>query len=112
MVDLQTLLSYTGGGSVEDFKKHLFEQAKDTLSLQFVLKEIAKEEKIEATAEEIEKKTKEIADQYKMTVEQVKQSVSDQALKEEIETQKAYELIQSWNPFVAPKAKSVENKQE
>lgn len=99
-LDLQTLLMYTGGGTVEEFKAKLHEQAKNTLSLKFVLKAIVAKEGFEATKEEIEEKTKEIADNYKMTVDQVLASLPESAIAEEVKTQKAYDFIAEKNPFV------------
>ena len=105
---LEQLLQYSGGGTVEEFKNARKEQAKNTLSLRFVLKAIAEIEKFEATDEEIEAKFNEIAEQYKLTIDQVKEQVSLSAIKEEIVTTKAYDFIEKENPFVAPKSKKDE----
>jgi len=107
-LDLQTLLSYTGGGSVDDFKAHLHEQAKNTLSLKFVLKAIALKENFEVTKEEMEAKFSEVAEQYKLTVEQVKAQLPEAAIKEEILNQKAYDFVGEKNPFKEPASKKEE----
>ena len=99
-LELETLLMYSGQGSLEEYKKSLHEQAKNTLSLRFVLREIARKENFEATKEEIKNKYKELADQYKLSVDQVKAQVSLSAINEEIVSQRAYDFIAEKNPFV------------
>ncbi len=99
-LELETLLMYSGQGSLEEYKKNLHEQAKNTLSLRFVLREVARKEKFEATDEERENKYKELADQYKLSVDQVKAQISLSAINEEIVSQRAYDFIAEKNPFV------------
>ena len=99
-IELETLLMYSGQGSLEEYKKNIHEQAKNTLSLRFVLKEIAKKEAFECSDEEVENKYKELADQYKLSVDQVKAQISLSAIKEEITSQKAYDFVSEKNPFV------------
>ena len=99
-LELETLLMYSGQGSLEEYKKSLHEQAKNTLSLRFVLREIARKENFEATKEEIKNKYTELADQYKLSVDQVKAQVSLSAINEEIVSQRAYDFIAEKNPFV------------
>jgi len=111
-LDVQTLLMYTGGMKVEEYKQTLKEQAKNTLSLKFVLKEIAKKEKLTASKKEIEDKYKEIADQYKLSVDQVKAQVPESGIEEEIATTKAYDFLSEKNPFNEGTAAKAETKVE
>jgi len=103
---LETLLQYTGQGTLEQFKENAKAQARNSLALRFVLKEIAKAEKFEAQEEEIEKKFNEIAEQYKLSVEQVKAQVAKSAIVEEIVSERAYKFLEEACKFVAPTAKS------
>ena len=109
-MDLSTLLMYTGGGSVEDYKKNLHTQATQRLSLRFVLKAIADKENFTVTDEEVEKEYADLASHYQMTVEQVKQAVDSSAIKEEVKSQKAYKFVEEANPFVAPKSSKSKEK--
>ena len=111
-MNLETLLKYTGGQTVEEYKESLKTQAKNTLSLRFVLKEIAKQEKFEATSEELEAKYAEIAEQYKLSVEQVKDQVNKSAIEEEIVTERAYKLIEDTCKFVTEESKPKTKKTE
>ena len=99
-IDVEMLLKFSGAGSVEEYKARLREQAIRTLSLRFVLKEIAKAEKLDSTDEELEEKFDEIAKQYNLSIDQVKAQVSKEAVTEEIVTQKAYKLVEEKNSFV------------
>ena len=105
-MDLETLLKYTGGQTVEEYKATLKTQATNTLSLRFVLKEIAKAEGFTATQEELEAKYKEIAEMYKLSDTQVKDQVSKSAATEEIVTERAYKLIEETANFVTESKKS------
>lgn len=105
-MDLETLLKYTGGQTVEEYKATLKTQATNTLSLRFVLKEIAKAEGFTATDEELEAKYKEIAEMYKLSDTQVKDQVSKSAATEEIVTERAYKLIEETANFVTESKKS------
>ena len=105
-MDLATLLMYTGGGTVDQYKANLHTQATQRLSLRFVLKAIAEKENFDVTDDEVENEYKELADHYQMTVDQVKQAVDPSAIKEEVKSQKAYKLVEEANPFVAPKPKA------
>ena len=105
-MDLETLLKYTGGQTVEEYKATLKTQATNTLSLRFVLKEIAKAEGFTATDEELDAKYKEIAEMYKLSDTQVKDQVSKSAATEEIVTERAYKLIEETANFVTESKKS------
>ena len=105
-MDLETLLKYTGGQTVDEYKATLKTQATNTLSLRFVLKEIAKAEGFTATDEELEAKYKEIAEMYKLSDTQVKDQVSKSAATEEIVTERAYKLIEETANFVTESKKS------
>ncbi|MBR4236812.1 trigger factor [bacterium] len=111
-MNLETLLKYTGGQTVEEYKATLKTQATNTLSLRFVLKEIAKAEGFTATEEELEAKYKEIADQYRLSVDQVKDQVNKSAVEEEIVTERAYKLIEDTAKFVTEESKPKTKKSE
>lgn len=105
-LDLATLLMYTGQGSVEDFKKNCFEQAKQSLSLKFVLKAIAEKEAFAVSDDEKAQKYQEIADQYKMSIDDVKAQLPESAVVEEITSKMAYEFVEKEAKFVQPKKAS------
>ncbi|MBP5342568.1 trigger factor [bacterium] len=109
-MDLETLLKYTGGQTVEQYKETLKTQATNTLSLRFVLKEIAKQEGLTATDQELEAKYQEIADQYRLSIDQVKDQVSKSAATEEVVTEKAYKLIEESNKFTVKEDKTPKTK--
>jgi len=94
-LDYNTYLQYMGK-TEEAFKEELNVQAKKTLEEQLVIEAIAKNEKLDPTAEEIEAKYQEIADQYKsqnVTLEQVKQAIPASAVVSEIGYYKAIDLL-------------------
>ena len=109
---LDMLLQYSGGQTVEQYKAQLKEQAEKRLSLRFVLKAIGDKEDIKVEEEEINAEFKSLAEHYKMEEAQVRQAVSVDAVKEEIKTQKAYDLVKQLNPFVAPAPKAKKEAEE
>ena len=96
-LDFNMYLQYMGK-TEEEFEKELEEQAKKTLSEQFVVNEIAKVEGLTASKEEIENKYLEIVEQYKsqnVTLEQAKNAIPESAIVAEITYKKALDLIVS-----------------
>ena len=96
-LDFNMYLQYMGK-TEEEFEKELEEQAKKTLSEQFVVNEIAKAEGLTASKEEIENKYLEIVEQYKsqnVTLEQAKNAIPESAIIAEITYKKALDLIVS-----------------
>ena len=96
-LDFNMYLQYMGK-TEEEFEKELEEQAKKTLSEQFVVNEIAKAEGLTASKEEIEDKYLEIVEQYKsqnVTLEQAKNAIPESAIVAEITYKKALDLIVS-----------------
>lgn len=96
-LDFNMYLQYMGK-TEEEFEKELEEQAKKTLSEQFVVNEIAKAEGLTASKEEIENKYLEIVEQYKsqnVTLEQAKNAIPESAIVAEITYKKALDLIVS-----------------
>ncbi|MFA7075704.1 MAG: trigger factor [Candidatus Izemoplasmatales bacterium] len=96
-LDFNMYLQYMGK-TEEEYQKELEEQARKTLSEQFVINEIAKAEGLTATTEEISKKYDEIVEQYKsqnVTLEQAKSAIPESAVIAEIAYSKALELIVS-----------------
>lgn len=94
-LDFNMYLQYMGK-SEEDYQKELNEQAKKTLSEQFVINQIAIAENLVATEAEIAEKYEEIVEQYKsqnVTLEQVKQAIPESAITSEINYVKAIDLI-------------------
>ena len=109
---LDMLLQYSGGQTVEQYKAQLKDQAEKRLSLRFVLKAIGDKEDIKVEEDEINAEFKSLAEHYKMEEAQVRQAVSVDAVKEEIKTQKAYDLVKQLNPFVAPAPKAKKEAEE
>jgi trigger factor len=94
-LDFAMYLQYMGK-TEEQYQEELEEQAKKTLSEQFVINEIAKQEELSATKEEIDAKYDEIVEQYKsqnVNLEQVKQAIPESAIISEIAYAKALDLI-------------------
>lgn len=94
-LDFNMYLQYMGK-TEEQYREELEVQAKKTLSEQFVINEIAAQEKLSATAEEIAAKYDEIVEQYKsqnVTLEQVKQAIPESAIISEIAYAKAIDFI-------------------
>ena len=109
---LDMLLQYSGGQTVEQYKAQLKDQAEKRLSLRFVLKAIGDKEDIKVEEDEINAEFKSLAEHYQMEEAQVRQAVSVDAVKEEIKTQKAYDLVKQLNPFVAPAPKAKKEAEE
>ncbi len=96
-LDFKMYLQYMGK-TEEEYQTELEEQARKTLSEQFVINEIAKVEGLTASKEEIEVKYAEIVEQYKsqnVTLEQAKQAIPESAIIAEIAYAKALDLIVS-----------------
>ena len=96
-LDFAMYLQYMGK-TEEEYQTELEEQARKTLSEQFVINEIAKVEGLTASKEEIDAKYAEIVEQYKsqnVTLEQAKQAIPESAIVAEIAYAKALDLIVS-----------------
>ena len=96
-LDFKMYLQYMGK-TEEQYQTELEEQARKTLSEQFVINEIAKVEGLTASKEEIDAKYAEIVEQYKsqnVTLEQAKQAIPESAIIAEIAYAKALDLIVS-----------------
>jgi len=94
-LDFTMYLQYMGK-TQEQYQEELEEQAKKTLSEQFVINEVAVQEKLEASKAEIDTKYAEIVEQYKsqnVTLEQVKQAIPESAIISEITFAKAIDLL-------------------
>jgi len=79
--------------SKEEFLKSVEKNTKNDLTLLFAFKQIAKDLKITVSDEEIQKEIESIAKQYNVTVEQVNQAYPLDYIKENLEYNKAVEIV-------------------
>ena len=79
-ITFEQYLQFTGG-SVEDFKNSVRDQAKKDVEINLLIEAIAKAEEITVTDEEAEEEVKKLADQYKMEVEKIKSILSMDQIK-------------------------------
>ena len=70
-ITFEQYLQFTGG-SVEDFKSSVRDQAKKDVEINLLIEAIAKAEEITVTDEEAEEEIAKLAEQYKMEVEKIK----------------------------------------
>lgn len=81
------------GKEEKEIREQFAKDAYNKVKVRLVLKEIAKQEAIEVSAEEVETEYQTIASQYQMEVEQVKQYISEHTLKGDVRLRKALDLV-------------------
>lgn len=89
---LETYLKYTGM-DIKGFREGFKERAETQVRLNLALEKIIEKEKIEVTEEDIEAEYKKYADAYNMDIDTIKKAVSAEALKPELASRKAIDLI-------------------
>ena len=89
---LETYLKYTGM-DMKGFREGFKERAETQVRLNLALEKIIEKEKIEVTEEDIEAEYKKYADAYKMDIDTIKKAVSAEALKPELASRQAIDLI-------------------
>ena len=83
------------GKSEEEMLKSFEDQAKVKVANFLILREISKEQKIEATKEELDKKTKEIVQYYELKEEDIDKPQIEKYAEEQIIAQKTFNYIYS-----------------
>ena len=91
-ITFEQYLQFTGG-SVEDFKNGVRDQAKKDVEINLLIDAIAKAEAIEVSDEEAEEEIKKLADQYKMEVEKIKSILSMDQIKSNLVPRKVIDLL-------------------
>ena len=91
-ITFEQYLEYTGG-SVEDFKKGVRDQARKDVEINLLIEAIAKAEEITVSDEEADEEVKKIADQYKMDIEKIKQLLSVDQIKSNLIPRKVIDLL-------------------
>jgi len=93
-IDLKTYLSIIGQ-DMNEFRESFREKATMQTKSYLALKEIAKVEKLEASAEEIEAKYEELAKAYTVDVDRVKAAFPENQIVDDIVNKKAYDLMKT-----------------
>lgn len=93
-IDLKTYLSIIGQ-DMNEFRESFREKATMQTKSYLALKEIAKVEKLTASAEEIDAKYQELADSYTVDLERVKAAFPENQIVDDIVNKKAYDLVKS-----------------
>ena len=91
-ITFEQYLQFTGG-SVEDFKASVRDQAKKDVEINLLIEAIAKAEEITVTDEEAEEEIVKLAEQYKMEVEKIKSILSMDQIKSNLVPRKVIDLL-------------------
>ena len=91
-ITFEQYLQFTGG-SVEDFKASVKDQAKKDVEINLLIEAIAKAEEITVTDEEAEEEIAKLAEQYKMEVEKIKSILSMDQIKSNLVPRKVIDLL-------------------
>lgn len=89
---LQQFLSITGQ-TIDSMKESMKDDAIKRIKINLGLSNIAKNEKLEVSAEDIENEYKKIAEQYGMEAEEIKSLIPDSSLTDDLLLNKALELL-------------------
>ncbi len=79
--------------TIDQFKENFKEAAENQVKLRLALEKIAELENVEVTDEDIEKEYSEMAENYKMDVDKVKSLVATEALKMDLQVEKAFDIV-------------------
>ena len=85
-------LQYTGL-TREALVDQMKPQAETRIKNRLVLEAIAKAENIEVSDEEVEAEMQKMADAYKMELDKVKALVAEEALRKDLEVEKAFDIV-------------------
>lgn len=81
------------GMTLDQFEAKLMEDARKSIRYNLVLEEVAKQENIDVSDDEYNARLSELADQYKMSVEQVSAQLSKDVVIQDIQMNKAVDLL-------------------
>lgn len=79
--------------TIEQFKENFKEPAAKQVKLRLALEKIAELENIAVTDEDVEKEYGEMAENYKMEIDKVKSLVAEDALRKDIQVEKAFDIV-------------------
>ena len=79
--------------TIEQFKENFKEPAEKQVKLRLALEKIAELENITVTDEDVEKEYGEMAENYKMELDKVKSLVAEDALRRDLQVEKAFDLV-------------------
>lgn len=79
--------------TIEQFKENFKEPAAKQVKLRLVLEKIAQIENVAVTDEDVEKEYAEMAENYKMELDKVKALVAEEALRKDLEVEKAFDIV-------------------
>ena len=91
-ITFEQYLQFTGG-SVEDFKAGVREQAKKDVEINLLIEAVAKAEEITVSDEEAEEEVAKLAEQYKMEVSKIKSILSMDQIKSNLVPRKVIDLL-------------------
>ena len=83
------------GQREQDLRNNYREEASRRVKINLILEAIAKEEKVEVSANDLEKEYKEIAKDYNMPIDDIKKYIAERDLKQNIKMKKALEIAKS-----------------
>ena len=79
--------------TIEQFKENFKEPAAKQVKLRLALEKIAQKENVAVTDEDVEKEYAEMAENYKMELDKVKALVAEEALRKDLEVEKAFDIV-------------------
>ena len=79
--------------TIEQFKENFKEPAAKQVKLRLALEKIAQIENVAVTDEDVEKEYAEMAENYKMELDKVKALVAEEALRKDLEVEKAFDIV-------------------
>ena len=78
---------------MDSFRETHRERAINEVKLRLALEKIAQIEKVAVTDEDVEKEYAEMAENYKMELDKVKALVAEEALRKDLEVEKAFDIV-------------------
>ncbi len=103
-LSLDMYMQYTGMDE-KAFRETTREQAEKQVKVRLALETIAKNEKIEPTAEDVEAEYAKFAEMYKMDVEKIKAAIPEKNLREDLAEEKAMHFVKDNAKVGKPAAK-------
>ena len=91
-ISVEDYLKYTGV-TMDQFRANFTEVAKRQVDLRLALEKIAELENITVSDEDVEKEYADMAEQYKMEADKIKAAVPADAIKNDLEIEKALDLV-------------------
>lgn len=109
-MDMNTYIQYMGGNK-EEFRKGFVPQSERQVKVRLALEQIAKNEKLEASAEDIAKEYEKMAEQYNLEVDKIKTYVPESELAKDVVVTKAVDFVRD-NAKITEVEKKTEAKEQ